>query len=219
MKLTVCSVPETIPNEQELVSELFRAGLTSFHLRKPKFSKDTMRNWLQQLTTVEQQQVVLHSHWDLADEFELKGLHFGASILKQMKLEEHRQWLSYAKQQKLTISSSVHDQQEIDRLPLGLDYVWLSPVFESISKEGYASTYSTSQFDNWVKELKEQKQTQVFALGGVNVQHIEELTLRGFDGAVVLGAIWTGIEGLKDKELVKQRIQQLIASCNTIPTS
>jgi thiamine-phosphate pyrophosphorylase len=219
MKLIVCSVPETLTDEHRLVSSLFDYGLSCFHLRKPGFSKEDMRYWLLQRSPIEQRQVVLHAHWSLADEFELKGLHFGASVLKQFTSEEQQHWMHYAKQRNLTISSSAHHQEEIERLPLGLDYVWLSPVFESISKAGYASAYSNSQLDEWVKKLKAQKQTQVFALGGVNVQHLEELSSRGFDGAVVLGAVWTDIEGWQDKERIKERIQQLITSCNTIPTS
>ncbi len=119
----------------------------------------------------------------------------------------------------MTISTSVHDREEINRLPKGFDYTWLSPVFESISKQGYKSAHSVSQFDVWVKELKENKQTQVYALGGVTAQHIQELTQRGFDGAVVLGNVWSDVKGLQDRELVKERIKQLTVACKTDPIS
>ena len=215
MKLIVCSKPDTISDEPKLVQEMMSVGLTHFHLRKPTFSKEKLKSWLEQLSIEEQEKIVLHSHWSLATQFPLRGLHFGASILKDMQPKEQQDWWSYAKKKELTISSSVHNQEEINRLPLGLDYVWLSPIFESISKAGYHSAYSTPQVDAWTKEMQERKQTTVFALGGVTASHLKELRQRGFNGAVVVGTVWKDIRGLKDKEILKQRIEQLITSCKT----
>jgi thiamine-phosphate pyrophosphorylase len=215
MKLIVCSTPETLSHEQQLVQELLHCGLETFHLRKPTFSKEEMKNWLEQLEDSDRRCVVLHSHWALADEFQLKGIHIGATAWQQLPLTEQQAWLDYAKRKQLTFSSSVHNQEEINRLPGGLDYVWLSPIYESISKQAYSSTYSQVQFDQWVKELKEKKQTKVYALGGVTAQHAADLAPRGFDGMVVLGSVWSTIKGIEDKEQVKQRINQLIHSCKT----
>ncbi|MDB5271663.1 MAG: thiamine phosphate synthase [Chitinophagaceae bacterium] len=178
-----------------------------------------MKRWLEQLPAEEQKQIILHSHWSLADEFELKGLHFGASVLKDMRTEEQQDWWLYAKKKGLTISSSVHDQEEIHRLPLGVDEVWLSPIYESISKAGYQAAFTASQFDTWTKNIQQQKQAKVFALGGVKAEHLNELKQRGFYGAVALGTVWKDIQGLKDKEILKQRIEQLIALCQTNITS
>lgn len=219
MQLTVCSVHKAIPEEHLLVQELLHGGLETFHLRKPSYSKEDLRKWLEQLTASERQKVVIHSHWSLSEEFNLKGLHFGARILKQMSGEEWDLWMTVAKERQLTISSSVHHQDEIDRLPENVDYVWLSPVFESISKQEYTSIYSAAQFNDWVKELQEKKHTRVYALGGIEARHIEELFQRGFDGAAVLGFVWSTINGQQDKELVKERIQQLLVACKTAPTS
>jgi thiamine-phosphate pyrophosphorylase len=215
MKLIVCSTPETLSDEQQLVKELLHCGLETFHLRKPAFSTEEMRDWLTQIPSSDCRKIVLHSHWLLAEEFKIKGIHIGASAFKNMTLAEQEAWLTYAKRKQLSISSSVHDQEEIHRLPQGFDYVWLSPVFESISKQAYHSSFSDSQFDNWVKELKEQKQTPVYALGGVTARHATKLAQRGFDGMVVLGSVWTDVTGIEDKEQIKQRIKQLIGSCKT----
>jgi thiamine-phosphate pyrophosphorylase len=212
MKIIVCSVPKILTDEQSLVQELINSGLSSFHLRKPSYSKEELRDWLTLLNDNERQKVVIHSHWSLSEEFTLKGLHFGATMLKQMSNEELKNWMTFAKEKQLTLSSSVHHQEEINELPIGFDYVWLSPVFESISKQGYRAAHSDTQFDAWVKELQEQKQTQVYALGGIEAKHMQELSQRGFDGAVVLGSIWSNVQGWQDKALVKQRIKQLLES-------
>lgn len=215
MKLIVCSTPETLSDEQELVQELFFCGLETFHLRKPTFSTEEMRNWLTELSKSDCSKVILHSHWLLAEEFKIKGIHIGATAYGNMSLAEQAAWRTYANRKQLSLSSSVHNQEEIDRLPQGVDYVWLSPIFESISKEAYISSFSDHQFDHWAKELKEKKQTLVYALGGVTARHALKLRQRGFDGMVVLGSLWSNIKGIEDKEQVKQRINQLIHSCKT----
>lgn len=219
MKLLVCSTPEKLSDEQQLVQELMHSGLETFHLRKPSFSTDELRDWLTQVSSSDRKNIVLHSHWLLAEEFKIKGIHIGAAAFKNMTLAEQQAWMAYGKRKQLTISSSVHDQEEIHRLPIGFDYVWLSPIFESISKEAYTSSFSDHQFDHWTKELKEQKQTQVYALGGVTARHAIKLAQRGFDGMVVLGSVWSNVNGIEDKEQVKQRIKQLISSCKTDLTS
>lgn len=219
MQLIVCSTPETLSDEHELVQELMHAGLETFHLRKPLFSSAEMRGWLEQLSSADCRKVVLHSHWLLAEEFKIKGIHIGATALKNMPLAEQVAWMSYAKRKQLSISSSVHDEKEINQLPKGFDYVWLSPVFESISKQAYLSNFSDHQFDQWTKELKEQKQTQVYALGGVTALHAVKLAHRGFNGMVVLGSVWSNIKGIEDKEQVNLRIKQLINACKTDLTS
>jgi thiamine-phosphate pyrophosphorylase len=212
MKIIVCSVPKILTDEQSLVQELIHSGLSTFHLRKPSYSTEELRDWLTLLNDNERQKVVIHSHWSLSEEFALKGLHFGATRLKQMSSEALKDWMTFAKEKQLTLSSSVHHQEEINELPIGFDYVWLSPVFESISKQGYRTAHSDTQFDAWVKELQEQKQTQVYALGGIEAKHMQELSQRGFDGAVVLGSMWSNVQGWQDKALVKQRIKQLVES-------
>ncbi len=219
MNLIVCSIPDSIPHEQQLVQELLHCGLDTFHLRKPAFSIEEMKDWLKQLAAADCSKIVLHAHWFLAEEFNIKGIHIGATALKNMPLAEREAWVAYAERKKITISSSIHDQEEINRLPKGFDYVWLSPVFESISKQAYKSAYDVSQFDAWVEELKERKETKVYALGGITPKHIQQLTHRGFDGAVVLGNVWSKVNGLQDKELVKGRIQHLIVACKTDLTS
>jgi thiamine-phosphate pyrophosphorylase len=215
MQLIVCSTPEILSDEQQLVHELIQSGLQTFHLRKPLFSIDEMRNWLQKMQRSDHHRVVIHSHWSLTKEFQLKGIHIGATVWKKLPVTEQQAWWTYAKENQLTISSSVHNQEEINRLPQEMDYVWLSPVFESLSKQAYKSDYNTEQFDAWVKELKEKKQTKVYALGGITSTHIPELVQRKFDGAVVLGNVWNSIAGLQDKELVRERIKQLIVACQT----
>ena len=66
---------------------------------------------------------------------------------------------------------------------LGLDYRFLSPVFDSISKPGYLSAFTE-------EDLRGHVDADTFALGGVTPDKLELLEQLGFGGAAMLGAAW-----------------------------
>ena len=83
------------------------------------------------------------------------------------------------------------------------DYVLLSPIFDSISKDDYTSRFTPVQ----LRELAKRKiiDKKVMALGGVDLENIGDLKSYGFGGAVLLGAIWNrfNIHSAQDfKELI-----------------
>ncbi len=68
------------------------------------------------------------------------------------------------------------------------NYVFLSPIYDSISKEGYSSAYSCDT-------LQKAQQagiidSKVMALGGITLEHLPEIAALGFGGAVLLGDVW-----------------------------
>lgn len=68
-----------------------------------------------------------------------------------------------------------------------LDYAFLSPIFDSISKEGYLS----ASFDEQeVAKAMQQAQMDVYALGGVSMDKIPVVQRMGFAGIGLLGAVW-----------------------------
>jgi thiamine-phosphate pyrophosphorylase len=85
-----------------------------------------------------------------------------------------------------------------------LDYCFLSPVYDSISKVGYRS----AGFLGEEQKGEEQRRSPsplaaalaraplpVLALGGVGPGKLRELRAAGFAGAAVLGAVWQAVEG------------------------
>ena len=86
------------------------------------------------------------------------------------------------------ISRSCHSLEEVAKYKAACDYVFLSPIYDSISKEGYSSAYTTGS-------LQKVRQAgiidaKVMALGGVTTAHFPEISSLGFGGAVLLGDIW-----------------------------
>ena len=68
-----------------------------------------------------------------------------------------------------------------------LDYGFLSPIFDSISKVGYSAAGFEERS---LKVALERSQVPVIALGGITVSKVAEASKMGFKGVAVLGAVW-----------------------------
>jgi thiamine monophosphate synthase len=87
-----------------------------------------------------------------------------------------------------SISRSCHSFEEIKEWKDRCNYLSLSPIYDSISKQGYLSAFSREQIEKAVAEgIIDNK---VLALGGVTFDKVEEVERLGFGGAMVLGDAW-----------------------------
>ncbi len=181
-KLIVISAEASFEHEVQLISQLFASGLQYFHLRKPNWTKDEMSNFLNALPVTYHNRIVLHSNFDLTEKFKIKGIHLN---------EENRKNISAFYNKKI-ISTSFHSLEDIENNKYPFEYVFLSPVFNSISKSGYTGKFDLRKVEECFKSWKQQKRTmpEVIALGGVEAINISTVKRLGFDGAAVLGSIW-----------------------------
>jgi thiamine-phosphate pyrophosphorylase len=122
----------------------------------------------------------------------------------------NRRNTEYGGTKKLKISKSCHSIHELKMIE-GYDYVLLSPVFDSISKEGYRATFSCEElFDASQAGLINEK---VIALGGIDVNTLPLLKYCKFGGIAVLGAIWK--EEMTSVEDVVLRFQKCKNLCES----
>jgi thiamine-phosphate pyrophosphorylase len=177
MHLIVISSPISIPDEADLINRMFDAGLKLFHLRKPGDTLDEVRRLIQHIEPVYYSGIALHQYHEMADEFGMKRLHFKE---ESKPLNGHR---SLLKTKGYILSTSVHDLSDLHSLK-EFDYVFFSPVFDSISKSGYKSVIGQDF------KLDKSIATDVIALGGLNRENINQAKTMGFAGAAVLGALW-----------------------------
>ncbi len=184
MKLIVISNPVNLNNERALLCSLFENGLEYFHLRKPDFTSDEMEEYIQQIPAEYLSKIVIHSHHYLADKYNLKGKH---------KTFEQAVKTGF-------LSASFHSTDELMECNYNYEYVFLSPIFDSISKENYKSTFNKNELKSFLGSYN--KTPEIIALGGINDETIHQVTDMGFDGVAVLGAIWNDKDPLqKFKEL------------------
>ena len=101
---------------------------------------------------------------------------------------------------------SCHSLEEVDIKKDMADYVFLSPIFNSISKSGYNSAFSKEELHNAMKQGK--IDNKVIALGGVSSANIDTVKDLGFGGAALLGDIWDRTESPDFDKHIKAIIER-----------
>lgn len=194
MRLIVISSPDKFDSELKLIPKFFDCGLEVFHLRKPKFSYRRMNKYLSLFPREYLDKVVIHSHFRLAFKYKLRGVHVSEKRKKKKFLTWLRVKIMKILRPGLAITSSFHSISDLLRDKKNYQYVFLSPVFDSISKKSYRSSFN----EGVLKKALADTPHPVIALGGVKAENIYKAKEFGFAGVAVLGSIWG-----EDKEPVK----------------
>ena len=90
------------------------------------------------------------------------------------------------RQQPNIVTYSAHSISEVKDLVFDTDYVFLSPIFDSISKENYQSNFDLIELKEDLKNVND----KIIALGGVTLSNVVDLKTAGFDGYAQLGDFW-----------------------------
>lgn len=191
MKWIVITSPDFVPGEATFIDLLFRCGLDLLHLRKPDASVDDCRRLLNEIPREWHNRIVTHDYFQLADEFPLYGVHLNRR--NPMPPIGFRG----------SISRSCHSLHEVMENKPQCNYVFLSPVFNSISKEGYESPFS----DEALKQAAGRGiiDNKVVALGGISCDSLPQVRAWGFGGAAFLGDIWQR----KDSDDVEEYLKNI----------
>lgn len=202
MELVVITPERIFPGEAEVLNGLFADGLQVLHIRKPGASEDDVRELLAGIDPGFRGRIVVHDHFGLAGELGLKGVH-----LNRRNPEPPEGFAGH-------ISRSCHTLQEVADASPGCDYVFLSPVFDSISKEGYAGRFGA-------EELARAKEDgvindKVYALGGITEKNIPDAARMGFGGVAILGSLWEDFLRNSNRNLLSDRWKSLSAAARAI---
>ena len=134
---------------------------------------DCICNILNELSSEERSRIVVHDYPELYYEFSLKGFHINKNIVK------------YPEGYQGFKTRSCHSLEEVKLYKNDFDYVFLSPIFDSISKQGYKSAFTEDELRRASEEgIIDEK---VVALGGVTYDRISLLKDLGFGGAAMMG--------------------------------
>lgn len=188
MRLLVITTPDFWKGEEKAVTALFEAGLETLHLRKPNAGVSAVEAFLRQIPQEYYPRIVLHSHFELKEVFGLGGIHLNA---RNPKVPE-----DYCGQ----ISCSCHSLSEVIDRKCVCSYVFLSPIYDSISKNGYQATFPFAVLRQACQDGIIDR--QVVALGGICENNIAEVRQLGFGGIAVLGDLWQRCRVADDAGLV-----------------
>lgn len=186
MNLIVISDATTTATEIDVVIRMFQDGLQHFHLRKPRATKRDIETYLSKIPAEFHGRIVLHSHHMLAGKFNLGGIHLGRRHRRKSLRNWWRRRALALKAPKLRVTRSFHRLSRLLDNEQEYDYVFLSPVFEGITKKRHSGGYSVRKLSRVLPKIE----AQVIALGGVNATKIQTIREMGFDGLALWGAIW-----------------------------
>lgn len=169
--------PDAIPNEAlSIVEKLLSGEYDILHLRKPDWSIEQVEKLLRALPTDLHPRIMLHSHFSLVEKYNVRGVHLNS------------RWPMPPSGYKGKISRSCHTFEEVRNSKLLYDYVFLSPIFDSISKLGYKAAFAVEDLERAGADGL--FQPNVVALGGVTEERIPKLQEWNFAGAAMLGVVW-----------------------------
>lgn len=177
MIIIAITLPHFFTGEASAINTLFANGsIDLLHLRKPDSAPGDCRRLLDAINKEWLPRIVLNDHFALCGEYGLHGVHL------------NRRNPTPPSNHNGSTSCSCHSLQEVtERKPL-MDYVFLSPIYDSISKQGYHSAFSDSTLRQASADgIIDHK---VVALGGVTHERIPQLETYGFGGAAMLGDVW-----------------------------
>ena len=137
------------------------------HIRKPGASEKDIEKLIQEISPQYHNRLKLHDHFELLEKYNLGGIHLNSrNPERNLKAK--------------SVSISIHSLDEIEGKE-NFDYFFISPVFDSISKEGYKAAFD---LDVLSKKIRGKK---AIALGGVSPEKFSQLKSLGFIGAALLG--------------------------------
>lgn len=192
MEWIVITSPGFLQGEADFIDRLFNHGLDRLHLRKPGADIGECRRLLDGISREWLPRIVVHDNFGLCREYGLGGVHLNGR--NPMAPPNHEG----------SVSRSCHSLEEISRYKGECDYLTLSPIFNSISKQGYMAAFGPGQLaaarDSGLID------SRVIALGGVTLENIPRVKELGFGGVAILSDVWQRMaDGSVDEYLASLR--------------
>jgi thiamine-phosphate pyrophosphorylase len=187
MQLIVITPETNIDDEAKLVNSLFENGLERLHVRKMLATTEEIRNYILEIDPMYHGRIVLNGSFELVNEFSLGGIHLSSFARNNGPLWEEIKMVPSS-----FMSTSFHSWEEVENNRFQYRYVFISPVFDSISKEGHTGSIDIASGIVIKQNLAARNNyyPKIIALGGIGVEQIPLVHKYGFDGAAMLGAIW-----------------------------
>lgn len=164
--------------EQQRITAWLRSGeVQYFHIRKPQFTEMEMREYLSAFPADVRERLSLHDHHTLAREMGIGGVHLNSRnpvLADNLKAKR--------------ASASCHSIEEFAQRQSECNYCFLSPIFDSVSKQGYSSAFSPEVLKKaFADGILNDK---AVALGGVTRDNIPLLQEMGFSACASVGDLW-----------------------------
>lgn len=196
MQFIVITTDVVFDGDASVLNKLFAEGMPRLHLRKPFATELEMKILLSQIKEEYYSRIVLHDHFNLLQSFPLGGIHL------------NRRNPTYPNIKVASVSRSCHSFASVQANIDTHNYLFLSPIFNSISKSSYSQAFTYEQ----LIEAKAEKiiNEKIIALGGIDEKTIPQAAKYGFGGVAVLGSLWADFIKNRDDEALIKRFNNLL---------
>ena len=205
MKIVAISQPKMIENEHQIIQQLFEAGLDTFHIRKPRLRTKQLMEYIEKIPAQFHNRLIIHSHHRLARKYNLLGVHYTRLHLEPtFKNWWREKKLGFIKRKLVRTSShnklaSLYDQSEIT-----FDYVFLSPIFDSITGK-----YQSGFYEDSIKAAVQKTGLKIVARGGIDITRIEKVNELGFYGIALYSCLWNSEAPVEEFIKIIRRCSEL----------
>lgn len=203
MRLIVITTDTTTENEHFALLKMLKMGLPTLHIRKPTYSKQRLKKYLEDIPKEYHPRIVIHTHHRMMLNYSLKGIH----LTKKHKKKTLRNWLTMKLIgmkcncfTKSTVCNSISAM--VQNYPL-FDYVMLTPIFGETSDHKPAFSVGT------LNEILKKYPGKVVARGGTNADTIDKAREMGFDGIAFQNYIWKNTDPVAQFGNVVNRFNEL----------
>ncbi len=166
--------------DAKTVTKLFDAGLGRLHVQSVREWKTPQYEaFLKQIPPAFWPRIVLDEQPDLVLSHQLGGF----QMLPGDRIPPR--WPKTA-----ALSMKCHSYDEMRSTPKGCRYIFLSPVFPSVSKRDYVPQRTQREFQVIVERWRAEGGCPVYGLGGITPQNTGRVRELGFDGMAFIGSVW-----------------------------
>lgn len=176
MQLFVITHPKFLEDEGRKIASLMEDSDCIIHLRKPNGDIWNYEAILKDIPVGFHARIMIHGGYELIQDYKLKGLHFST----HNRSLRNTIYCEYA-------STSCHSIAESENIGNEYNHHFLSPLFPSISKQGYDSTLNHSEIAGYIQKVAS---GNIVALGGIDSSNLGAVARLGFKASAVLGAVW-----------------------------
>lgn len=184
------------------VEQTLKGGTTMVQIREKNLDHESFLQEAKQIQVLcKQYQVplIINDDVQLAKEIDADGVHIGQDDLD---LKKARDILGPDK----IIGVSAHDLNEAKMAyDGGADYLGVGAIFTTATKDD-ADAVSLKT----LKEICQQIDIPVVAIGGINEHNILSLTGSGIDGVAIVSAIFASDDIQGSSEILKQKTQRIV---------
>ncbi len=135
MKLIVVTTPTFFVEEDKIITALLKRDWI-FYISENLRHRPCIPNAPVDADSgkISSKRIVTHEHFYLKEEFNLMGIHLNARNPRSRMIMPD-----------IHVSCSCHSVEEVKNRKHFYDYVFMSPIYDSISKVNYYSTYTAEE--------------------------------------------------------------------------